>query len=246
MLAVVGMVSVTEAWAWSAAGHRLIAELAQRQLTPAAAVQVAGLLSIEPDATMSSVSTWADEVRRPGTAPWHYVNLPKGECNYRRERDCPDGRCVVAAITAQLAVLKSSAPDTERLVALKWVVHLVGDIHQPLHVGLASDKGGNLFQVRAFGRGSNLHAVWDGELIRRRAGGLSRLLQDAAAASPSSSHVADPARWANESCAVRSAAGFYPDGRVVGPAYAEQWDRALVAQLALAGRRLAEVLNGAL
>lgn len=245
-LAVCITVSPALALAWGADGHRLVAELAEAQLSAAAKAEAGRLLSQEPGATLASVSTWADEVRRPATAPWHYVNLPESECTYRRERDCPDGRCVVEAIAAQLAILKSSAADAERLVALKWVIHLVGDIHQPLHVGLASDKGGNLFQVRTSGRGSNLHAVWDGELIRRRAGGLSRLLQDAAAVSPNGVRTTDPSQWANESCTVRSAAGFYPDGRVAGPAYAEQWDGALVAQLALAGRRLAEVLNGAL
>jgi hypothetical protein len=236
---------LTNAHAWSADGHRLIAELAQVQLTPAAAAEVDRLLGLEPGATIVSVSTWADEKRSGATAPLHYVNLPEGDCSYRRHRDCPDGRCVVEAITAKLAILRSTAPDAERLSALKWVVHLVGDVHQPLHVGLASDKGGNLFQLRAFGRGSNLHAVWDGELIRRRVGGLSRLLQDASSASPIGSRAAAPAQWARESCIVRSAAGFYPDGRTVGPTYAEQWDGALLAQLALAGRRLANVLNDA-
>lgn len=240
------LVSTVNANAWGADGHRLIAELAESQLSPAAAAEVGRLLRMEPGATMVSVSTWADEKRSGVTAPLHYVNLPEGDCTYNRERDCPDGRCVVEAIAANTAVLKSAAPDAERLAALKWVVHLVGDVHQPLHVGLASDKGGNQFQVRAFGRGSNLHAVWDGELIRRRAGGLSQLLRDASAASPKAAHDVDPARWAQESSMIRSAAGFYPKDRTVGVAYAARWDSALVAQIALAGRRLAEVLNSTL
>jgi nuclease S1 len=207
---------LSSAHAWGAEGHRLIAEMAQMQLTPAAAAEVDRLLSHEPGATIVSVSTWADEKRSGATASLHYVNLPEGDCNYRRHRDCTDGRCVVEAITAKLAILRSTAPDAERLSALKWVVHLVGDVHQPLHVGLASDKGGNLFQLRAFGRGSNLHAVWDGELIRRRVGGLNSLLQDASHANPIGSRTADPAQWARGSCIVRSTAGFYPDGRTVG------------------------------
>jgi hypothetical protein len=233
--------------AWGAEGHRLIAELAESQLSPAAAAEVGRLLRLEPGATMISVSTWADEKRSGATAPLHYVNLPEGDCAYNRQRDCPGGRCAVEAITAKVAILKSTVPDAERLVALKWVIHLVGDIHQPLHVGLARDKGGNVYQVRAFGRGSNLHAVWDGELIRRRVGGLSHLLQDAAVtrrvASPRATNAA---RWASEACAIRSSPAFYPDDRVVGPVYAERWDGALIAQLSLAGQRLAEVLNSAL
>ncbi|KQW51211.1 MULTISPECIES: S1/P1 nuclease [unclassified Roseateles] len=238
-----GLAAPLSASAWGADGHRLIAELAESQLSPAAAAEVGRLLSLEPGATMVSVSTWADEKRSGVTAPLHYVNLPEGDCTYRRERDCAGGRCLVEAIVTKVQVLKSAAPDTERLLAMKYLIHFVGDIHQPLHVGLASDKGGNQFQVRAFGRGSNLHAVWDGDLIRRRAGGMSQLLQEASAAAPRTHDTVDPARWARESCIVRSAAGFYPLDRTTGPSYAARWDGTLVAQIALAGRRLAEALN---
>lgn len=238
--------SLPSAHAWGADGHRLIAQLAEAQLTSPARAEVDRLLSQEAGATLTSVATWADEIRRPGTAPLHYVNLPEGDCVYSRKRDCPDGRCLVEAIRAQLTILKSSAPDTERLTALKWVTHLVGDVHQPLHAGLAVDKGGNLHQVQAFGRGSNLHAVWDKDLIRHREGGLNQLLQDMSNASPKGSSAAAPALWVTESCAVRSASEFYPGDRTVGAAYAADWDHTLVAQLALAGRRLAEVLNSTL
>lgn len=85
---------VTSARAWGADGHRLIAELAQMQLKPAAAAEVDRLLSQEPGATMASVATWADERRSSAAARLHYVNLPEGDCNYSRQRDCPDGRCV--------------------------------------------------------------------------------------------------------------------------------------------------------
>ncbi|WP_457356248.1 S1/P1 nuclease [Roseateles sp. P5_D6] len=237
----------TNAHAWGADGHRLIAELAAAQLTPVARAEIDRLLSLEPGATLVSVSTWADETRSGATAPLHYVNPPEGDCNYSRQRDCPDGRCVVEAITAKVAILKSNAPDAERLVALKYVVHLVGDIHQPLHVGLPRDKGGNLFQVRAFGRGTNLHAVWDGDLIRHRAGGLSQLLRDVNALEQrTASSPAEPARWAAESCRLSRTASFYPEDRSIGMAYQVRWDDSLVVQFALAGRRLAGTLNEAM
>lgn len=124
---------------------------------------------------MASVSTWADEVRSRETAAWHYVNPPDGSCSYEPARDCPGGNCVVEAINGQVAILKSRASDAERLVALKWVVHLVGDVHQPLHAGFKGDKGGNRYQVQAFGRGMNLHSLWDGGLIRNRVGGTDAL-----------------------------------------------------------------------
>ncbi len=80
--------------------------------------------------------------------------------------DCPDGNCVVAAIDRQLQVLKSNAPAGRRLLALKYFVHLAADVHQPLHAGYAEDRHGNMYQLQAFMRGSNLHALWDFGLIK--------------------------------------------------------------------------------
>lgn len=151
-------VSGATSHAWGFEAHRLIASLAEQQLTPQAQKEIQRLLALEPGATLASISTWADENKSRRTAAWHYVNLPHGDCNYVKARDCPDGACVVEALTAQSAVLKSNAPDAERLTALKYVVHLVGDVHQPLHAGYASDKGGSTYQVQAFGKGKNLHA----------------------------------------------------------------------------------------
>jgi hypothetical protein len=141
------------AHAWGAAAHRLIAEAAYGQLSPAARAAVDDLLTLEPGATFESISTWADEVRSPGTGPWHYVNLPRDSgCMYEATRDCPDERCVVGAIERQTAVLSSGAHGAERLKALKYLVHFVADIHQPLHVGYGDDRGGNLYQVVQWAR----------------------------------------------------------------------------------------------
>jgi len=123
----------------------LIAAEAQQLLTPAARAEVDRLLALEPGATLASISTWADETRSPGTASWHYVNFPRDAgCAYEAPRDCPGDACVVGAIARQEAVLTSTAADAEKLVALKYLVHFVGDVHQPLHAGYADDKGGNV------------------------------------------------------------------------------------------------------
>ena len=158
--------TVSTAHAWGTEGHQVIALIAQSQLTAKARAEVDRLLAQEPGATLASVSTWADEHRNPSTAPWHYVNFPRGNCIYDEQRDCPDGRCVVVAIKKELALLASGAPDDKRLNALKYVVHFVGDVHQPLHAGYFDDKGGNMYQLQAFMKGSNLHAVWDTGLIK--------------------------------------------------------------------------------
>ena len=123
----------------------MIAAEAQQLLTPAARAEVDRLLALEPGATLASISTWADETRSPGTASWHYVNFPRDAgCAYEAPRDCPGDACVVGAIARQEAVLTSTAADAEKLVALKYLVHFVGDVHQPLHAGYADDKGGNV------------------------------------------------------------------------------------------------------
>ena len=138
--------------AWGPQGHEVIAALAQARLTTVAKAQVDKLLALEPGATLASISKWADKQRSPATAGWHFVNFPKGNCSYAPQRDCPDGNCVVGAIMQQLEILGSAAPPEERLTALKYVVHLVADVHQPLHAGYAEDRGGNTYQLEAFMR----------------------------------------------------------------------------------------------
>lgn len=248
------------ALAWGVQGHQVVAAMAQARLNPAARAEANRLLALEPGATLLSVSTWADEQRSPETAPWHYVNFPRGHCAYTPARDCPDGQCVVAAIEQHSQVLRSNAPDGERLLALKYVVHLVADVHQPLHAGHADDRGGNTYQLQAFLQGSNLHAVWDVWLIRslhEDVPALAARLGQGRAASVSSAPSASSgppgppahttagfsaARAAEESCHIVATPGFYP-GRLVDADYLDRFKPVLEARLVLAGARLAEVLN---
>ena len=225
----------------------MIAAAAVPLLSPSAKAQVDRLLALEPGATLASISTWADESRTPATAKWHYVNLPRdSNCKYEARRDCADGACVVAAIERQAAVLASDAPDDVRLKALKYVVHFVADVHQPLHAGFADDRGGNSFQLQAFGRGTNLHALWDTELIEQWPGGQKALFAEVQATTASVNVANPPATWAEESCRVDSTKGFYPPGRKLDSGYAGRWDATLVERLAAAERRTAGVLNHSL
>lgn len=233
------------AWAWGAQGHQVVAAMAHARLSPAARAEANRLLALEPGASLLSVSTWADEQRSPETAPWHYVNFPRGQCAYTPERDCPDGQCVVAAIEQQSQVLRSHASDSERLLALKFVVHLVADVHQPLHAGHGDDRGGNTYQLQAFLQGSNLHAVWDLWLIRARNEDVPAWvtrLDRRLAHTPQAAEVFSAAKVAEESCRIVATPGFYP-GRRVDVDYLERFLPVLETRLALAGVRLAEVLN---
>lgn len=240
---VAGLLCAQAAWAWGADGHRLIAEHAFERLTPAARSQVERLLALEPEATLPSLSTWADEVRSPTTAAWHYVNFPRdADCHYDGDRMCIQGNCVVGAIERQLAVLASDAPDERRLLALKYVVHFVGDVHQPLHAGFADDRGGNSYQLQAYGRGTNLHALWDSAMLQHWPGGIAAL-KKAMTELPATAAGTDVRAWAEASCRVVAAQGFYPERRTLDDSYSAQWGEQLPRQLVTAGQRLVEALN---
>lgn len=237
------------AHAWGFEAHRMVANLTEPLLNASARSEVQRLLNLEPGATLASVATWADENRSQQTAPWHYVNLPEGNCTFAKERDCPDGACVVEALTEQTAILKSTAPDSERLLALKYIVHLVGDVHQPLHAGYASDKGGNTFQLQAFGQGTNLHALWDTGLLNNWPGGPVALQTEIAAtlkAAVVTRSAPNAAQWAVESCKLVGEPGFYPDGHVVGNDYLAAHTAAFRGRIKVAAERLAAVLNSSL
>lgn len=240
------------ALAFGGVGHRLIAEMAEARLSPAARAEATRLLAQEPGATLVSVSTWADENRSLGTARWHYVNFHRGEpCQYQPARLCIEGDCVVGALEKQIALLASTAPDAERLLALKYVVHLVADVHQPLHAGFFDDRGGNSFQLQAFDRGTNLHSLWDTGMLINWPGGEDafKLAAKAAPASPapvSQAVEGTPVSWAEESCRIVAQEGFYPDKRTLDAAYPERWGATLLQRVQGASQRLAEVLNTAL
>jgi hypothetical protein len=234
------------AHAWGSDGHQVIALIAQSQLTPKAKAEVDRLLALEPGETLASISTWADERKNPATGPWHYVNFPRDSCVYDVQRDCPDGHCVVGAIQKELRILGSSASDEKRLNALKYIVHFEGDVHQPLHAGYQDDRGGNKYQVQAFGKGTNLHALWDSGLIKnmneepqQMARRLAAMPVPAVAADLDAVHVAE------ESCWIVAKPGFYPEHKL-DSAYVGRYTPVLERRLQLAGVRLAGVLNGVL
>ena len=168
ILLVAGALCAGNAFAWSAEGHRIVARLAAAGLTPDARAAVAELLAGEPDPTLAGIADWADRLRDEDpergktTSRWHFINFA-GHCDYDAGRDCRGGDCVVAAINrSYLALADHERPVQERREALKFLVHFVGDAHQPLHASMRDDLGGNRHQVNVGGKGSNMHRVWDG------------------------------------------------------------------------------------
>lgn len=233
------------AYAWGADGHRLISAAAEQQLTPAARAEVQLILSQEPGATLASISTWADEVRDSASAHWHYINMPaKADCNYQPAY-CKDGKCVVGATNNMISVLKNARSASDRLVALKYLVHLVEDAHQPLHA-YGELKGGNLYQVQAFGKGTNLHAVWDTAMIQHWPGGRSALASELGNTRVRLPAVGTPASWAEESCRIAESEGFFPTGRFIDESYLIRWQPLALTRMQTAAMRLAATLNSAL
>jgi hypothetical protein len=266
------------ALAWGPQGHRSISAIADRLLTPAAHGAVLQLLENDRDkfgnpsgrTTLESVSVWADEIRgTPADHPsWHYDDVPV--CgSEEKARYCPDGQCNTEELKRLTAVLGDTrAPARERNEALKWVVHLVGDIHQPLHAADNGDHGGNLVPVALEGvhtRGrENLHRAWDNDLVLLALHARNRQQPprdiDALAAEAANLErevgQGTPDSWARESNNLaRNVAYHYPgfacNSRPSGlvmldAAYLDEAGVVVRERLLLAGARLAAVLNKAL
>jgi len=171
------LVSVPNLFAWGGEGHKIIAAIADKRLTPGARMQVIALLEGTP---LPDVASWADDVRkeRPETSRWHYVDIPYEATSYDAARDCQltdHGDCVIAEIVrAEKMLGDTSQSEADRAEALKFLIHFLGDMHQPLHcaerkdpVTGKGDRGGNDVHLSFFGTPTNLHAVWDSGLIER-------------------------------------------------------------------------------
>ena len=207
--------------AWGSAGHEIVAAIAEDRLGPEARAMVR---EIAGDVPLSSpdICTWADHHRTPTTAKWHYVNIPFAATRYEPERDCPRGACAVAEIGRAAGELVHEDDPELRREALRWLVHVVADLHQPLHAGDGWDRGGNDLRVRLGHRRepTNLHHVWDTELVepfvrhRRRPLAAARLLEDAIPADAARTWASnlDAVSWATESS--REARAIYAELRV--------------------------------
>ncbi|WP_296278541.1 S1/P1 nuclease [Pseudoxanthomonas sp.] len=245
------------AQAWGLLGHRLVALLAWDDLTPTTRLQIDTLLTGEADPTLAGIAGWADDLRKNDpvlgrqTANWHFVNIGEHDCVYLQRRDCPDGNCVIEAIRKQTAILADTRRTrAERLQALKFVVHFVGDAHQPLHAGYARDKGGNDAQINWNGRGTNMHTLWDSRMLvstgRSEQAYLQHLRTLPRPALAAMTLPPPAATWAEQSCRVVTQPGFYPRRAKLEQAYVDTHLPIAERQLRAGGVALAAVLNKAL
>ena len=150
---------------WSKTGHRVTGEIAEMYLSRKVKKKVLRILN---GRSLAEVSNYADDIKSDpeyrSYGPWHYVNFP-GHLSYSDVTPNPEGD-IVMAIEKCISVLEDeSASLSDQTFYLKMLVHFLGDLHQPMHVGRAEDRGGNDIQLQWFGQGSNLHRVWDFHMI---------------------------------------------------------------------------------
>ena len=236
------------ALAWGPLGHRVTGQIAQSRLSPRAAAAVQRILGTED---LAEASTWADEMRsnpepfwQQTANPWHYVTVPPGK-TYAEVGAPPEGDAVTALQGFARTLRDKSATPEQQALALRFAVHVIADLQQPLHAGNGADKGGNTVRVRWFGRDTELHAVWDSELPNNK--GLSfseytlwltRKLKPEEARAWSS---ADPLVWIAESAALRDR--IYPADSKLSYQYVYDHAAEVDLRLTQGGLRIAAWLN---
>lgn len=236
------------AHAWGAMGHRVIARLAMDYVSSDTRKEITRLLNGQ---SLADASTWADSIRseRRETSPWHYINVPVDSSFEGWSRFCPAEGCILSAIDRYAKILADrTRPDADRAEALRFLVHFIGDLHQPLHVGDHGDRGGNTVQVTWQGRPANLHAVWDTYLISSAEldedQWLGRLRKTAQRMHRKEVASGGSAQWAAESHALaRDRIYDLPSPPELAGAYAADHLPLAEQRLAQAGIRLGALLD---
>ena len=237
-------------FAWGQTGHRVVGRIAERHLSPEAAKAVAELLAPEE---LAYVGTWADDIRSEpewGKAnDWHWVTIPDGKTYAETEKN-PNGDLLEAIGRFEKTLGDRSAPRLERVQALKWLTHLIGDLHQPMHVGGGDDRGGNDILVLWFDEPSNLHSVWDGKLIGATELSFSELAAKIDHATPAEVRAwqaGSAIAWAQESQVLRRTCYELGNRRLSYRYHHDHWPtvehRLLQAGIRLAGE-LDRLLGG--
>ncbi len=235
-----------EVSAWGRTGHYITGEIAQRYLTDEAAQHVERILG---DTSLSVATVWMDQVRSRSeynhTRDWHWVTIPDGKTYEEAEKN-PNGD-VVEALERKIAKLKAGGlSEKEERDAFRMVIHMIGDMHQPLHVGTGEDRGGNDVRVEWRGRNSNLHRVWDTDMIESWGLTATEFTEALDIITPQtveewqSTGVRD---WAMESVQYRDSIYALPEGNRLEWEYRNENFHIVEKRLLQAGVRMAGVIN---
>ena len=240
------LILTSQAFAWGQTGHRVTGELAQAYLSTESKDAVGKIIGTED---LAEASTYADEMRSNPTkfwqktaSPWHYVNVKIGD-EYKKAPSEGDAVSALAAFSE--TVTNPTATLKEKQLALRFIVHIIGDLHQPFHSGTSRDRGGNNVQVKFFREASNIHRVWDSQLIDRQKLSYTewtkRLQRKISKQQFMSWQQTDPKIWIAEAVTIRK--GLYPDNDDLSWDYQYKSMPIIEERLQAAGVRIAAYLN---
>ena len=235
----------TQSFGWGVTGHRAIGLVAEKHLSAKAKKKLKLLMGQE---SLAMMSTWMDEVRSDSsynyTADWHWVTIETGK-NYEESPKNPNGD-VIMTLERLIAELKTKKLDRKKEIEyIKMIVHLVGDIHQPLHVGCCDDRGGNSVKIKWFRNETNLHSVWDSNMIddtKLSYTELAGALEEPTAKVLAQWQKASVRDWATESMTYRKQVYSVGDGNLSFKYSYKNLDTVKL-RLEQAGIRLAGILN---
>ena len=247
-LGLVSTALASPAFAWGPIGHRVTGAIADRNLSGLAHANVQLLLGKED---LAEAATWPDDMKsdpadfwQKQASPWHYVTVREGDA-YTSADAPPEGDAMSALARFTATLRDPAASMDDKRLALRFVVHIIGDLHQPLHAGGGNDRGGNDMKVSWFGRSTNLHSVWDSAMIEQRTLSYSELADWLARAITPQQIIAwndrDPNTWIRESIALRKT--IYPTDTNLSWDYAYQHRLELDDRLKRGGIRIAAYLN---
>lgn len=242
------LIQSSAAFGWGQIGHRVSGEIAEAYLSEDAQKQIKKLF---PNESLAKISTYADEEKaNPSTywqktaGPWHYVTVPTGT-EYKHHHAPSEGDAYTALAAFKKTLKNKTATLEEKQLALHFTVHIIGDLHQPLHCGNGTDRGGNDVKLEFFWNDSNLHRVWDSGLIDGQKLSYTEwakwLQQKMSPQLISQWQDVDPKVWIKESITLRN--GLYPDEDRLSWDYQYQHLPTVKLRLKMAGVRIAAYLN---
>lgn len=238
------------AQAYGGIGHHAFCEMTYSLVQPQTRARLDAMVAEHPDYNdFGQICSWADHIKSDKVWDWakphHYVNFARSAAKVVPE-DCPDQGCILSAIQHHYDVLSHDPSDW---VALAFLAHFIGDLHQPMHVSFADDLGGNRASLVYFDQPTNLHRLWDTDMLAQRGGQDSarkaaELGESLTALAPIQVTPATTLVWANESAAItRRIYSNYREGQTLGNDYTAQWGPVLEQRMQQGAQRLAAVLD---
>lgn len=232
---------------WNATGHRTVGKIADNYLKSSTKRKIKKLLKGK---SLAFVSTFADEIksdrRYNDFYTWHYVNMPL-DSNYEDSEKNPNGDLATGIAYCKKIIQDKNSSDDNRTFYLKLLVHFIGDLHQPMHVALADDKGGNDFKLQWFYKDTNLHRVWDTEMINGYGMGYIELAENADVLTKEQVKAIQKGTvidWINETHILTNKVyASVKEGDNLRYRYSYNHFKTVRSQLQIAGIRLAKVLN---